>query len=115
MKCSFCGCELEKGAEFCPECGMILSLDYKEDKKEKKAEPEFKVPEYTPNVFKAIDVEEDIADAPAMELEADSTEEIVPVTENIPEFVSEVPEEPVIEDIISNIPDADDKEIIFDA
>ncbi len=93
MKCSYCGNELEKGADFCPECGMILGLsESREDEKNKTEEPEFAVPEYTPNVFKAIDVEEEEADAPAMELESDGAEETVPVTENIPEYVSEVPE-----------------------
>ena len=26
MKCGFCGNELENGAQFCPNCGMIISL-----------------------------------------------------------------------------------------
>ncbi len=93
MKCSYCGNELEKGADFCPECGMILGLnESREDKKSEAQEPEFKVPEYTPNVFKAIDVEEEETSGPAVELESDGKEETVPVTENIPEYVSQVPE-----------------------
>ncbi len=93
MKCSYCGNELEKGADFCPECGMILGLsESREEEKNKTEEPEFTVPEYTPNVFKAIDVEEEEPAVPAMELESDGKEEEVPVTENIPEYVSEVPE-----------------------
>lgn len=93
MKCSYCGNELEKGVEFCPECGMILGLnESREDKKSEPEEMEFKVPEYTPNVFQAIDVEEEEAPVPAMELEGNSNEEPVPVTENIPEYVSQVPE-----------------------
>ncbi len=110
MKCSYCGNELEKGADFCPECGMILGLnESREEKKSEAEEPEFKVPEYTPNVFKAIDVEEEEASAPAMELEADVQEETVPVTENIPEYVSQVPEyTPVeFEDISSQSQDED--------
>lgn len=92
MKCSYCGNELEKGAEFCPECGMILGLnETREEKNSAKQEPEFKVPEYTPNVFKAMDIEEE-ADAPAAELEADTAEETVEVAESIPEFVAEAPE-----------------------
>ncbi len=104
MKCSYCGNELEKGADFCPECGMILGLsETREDKKTETQEHEFKIPEYTPNVFMAGDVEEEEPSVPAMELESDSEEETVPVTENIPEYVSQVPDyEPTeFEDISS--------------
>ncbi|MBQ9913927.1 MAG: SH3 domain-containing protein [Clostridia bacterium] len=105
MKCSYCGNELEKGADFCPECGMILGLnESREERKSEAEEPEFRVPEYTPNVFKAIDVEEE-ASVPAMELEADGSEETVPVTENIPEYVSQVPTE--FEDVSSVAPEAE--------
>ncbi|MBQ7117703.1 MAG: SH3 domain-containing protein [Clostridia bacterium] len=110
MKCSYCGNELEKGADFCPECGMILGLnESREEKKSEAEEPEFRVPEYTPNVFKAIDAEEEEPSAPAMELEADVQEETVPVTENIPEYVSQVPEyTPVeFEDVSSQSTDED--------
>ncbi len=118
MKCSYCGNELEKGADFCPECGMILGLaEASDDKKNETVteEPEFKVPEYTPNVFTAIDEEEEEPDAPAAELESDSKEETVPVTENIPEYVSEIPGyAPVeFEDVSSGEPEeesTDDKE-----
>ena len=107
MKCSYCGNELEKGADFCPECGMILGLsETREEKKDEiEQEPEFKVPEYTPNVFMAGDVEEEEPDVPAMELEKDSKEETVPVTENIPEYVSELPEAEAeeFEDISSGV------------
>lgn len=100
MKCSYCGNELEKGADFCPECGMILGLsETREEKKSEVQEPEFKVPEYTPNIFMAGDVEDEEPTAPAMELEIDSKEEAVSVTENIPEYVSEVPTE--FEDVSS--------------
>jgi len=105
MKCSYCGNELEKGADFCPECGMILGLnESREERKSEAEEPEFRVPEYTPNVFKAIDVEEE-ASVPAMELEADGSEDTVPVTENIPEYVSQVPTE--FEDVSSVAPEAE--------
>ena len=112
MKCSYCGNELEKGADFCPECGMILGLnDTREEKKSEAAEPEFKVPEYTPNVFNAGDVEEE-ENVPAMELESDGKEEVAPVTENIPEYVSQVPEyTPVeFEDISSDVAAEEEKE-----
>ncbi len=107
MKCSYCGNELEKGADFCPECGMILGLsETREDKKSETQEPEFKVPEYTPNVFKAVDVDEE-PEAPAMELESDGEEVTVPVTENIPEYVSQLPDnEPAeFEDVSSGVQD----------
>ena len=31
MKCGFCGSELENGAQFCPNCGMIISLGDEND------------------------------------------------------------------------------------
>lgn len=111
MKCSYCGNELERGADFCPECGMILGLnESREEKKSEAEEPEFRVPEYTPNVFRAIDTEEEEASAPAMELEGDTTEQTVPVTENIPEYVSQVPEyvPAEFEDISSTVPEAEE-------
>lgn len=95
MKCSFCGKELTEGAEFCPECGMILSIGGVSNEPEQKVEPE--VPEYTPNVFKAMDFEEE-PDVPAMELEVTDAEETAVVVEAIPEYV-EQPEEP--EEIIA--------------
>ena len=46
MKCSYCGNELEKGADFCSECGMILGLsETREEKKSEVQESEFKVPD----------------------------------------------------------------------
>ena len=95
MKCSFCGKELEQGAEFCPECGMILSLGGVSDQPEEKAQvsEETEIPEYTPNVFKAMDFEEE-PEVPAMELEVTDTEETAVVVEAIPEYV---PEEEIVE------------------
>ncbi len=88
MKCSFCGKELEDGAEFCPECGMILSLGGVSEEPETTAEQEPEIPEYTPNVFKAMDFEEEPT-RPAMELEVTDTEETAVVVEAIPEYVNE--------------------------
>ncbi|MBQ3136935.1 MAG: SH3 domain-containing protein [Clostridia bacterium] len=120
MKCSYCGNELEKGADFCPGCGMILGINEPVDEpKAETAEPEFKVPEYIPNVFQAVDTEEEETAVPAMELESDEKEETVPVTENIPEYVSDIPdyENYEFEDVSSgkpveeNEPESDEKDI----
>ena len=73
MKCSFCGKELPQGAEFCPECGMILSLGGAVEEKEASAEAEVEIPEYTPNVFQAMDFEEEVSE-PAKELEVTDEE-----------------------------------------
>ena len=48
MKCSFCGNELENGAQFCPSCGMIISLGDDGDNNEKDS-----VVESVYNVFKS--------------------------------------------------------------
>lgn len=88
MKCSYCGKELPAGAEFCPECGMILSLGGAVEEKEAPAEAEVEIPEYTPNVFQAMDFEEEVSE-PARELEATDVEEEAPVVEIIPEHVNE--------------------------
>jgi len=99
MKCGFCGKELTEGAEFCPECGMILSLGGVSEEPEVKseAEEELEIPEYTPNVFKAMDFEEEPAQ-PAMELEASDEEETAVVVEAIPEYVDETEEAEAIEE-----------------
>ncbi len=93
MKCSFCGKELTDGAEFCPECGMILSIGGVSEEPEVKAEAEeeAEVPEYTPNVFKAMDFEEEPVQ-PAMELEVNDIEETAVVVEAVPEYVAEIEE-----------------------
>ncbi len=79
MKCSFCGKEIEKGAEICPYCGMILSLD------DGASEPEISIPEYTPNIFGAGMKKEEEKTAVA-ELPVNDKEESVPVVESIPEY-----------------------------
>ena len=86
MKCNFCGKELPQDADFCPECGMIISLDGSDDAQS--GTSDFEIPEYEPNVFKAMDFEEEEAQ-PAMELEADSREETAVVVEAIPEYIPE--------------------------
>ena len=89
MKCSFCGKKLEEGAEFCPECGMILSLGgVTNEPDESKIEAE--VPEYVPNVFRAMDFEEEAAE-PARELEVSDAEETAVVVEAIAEYTDEIP------------------------
>ena len=97
MKCNYCGNNLPENADFCPECGMIISLgDSAAEPEVTQAEPE--VPEFTPNVFKAMDFEEAAAE-PAMELKADEKEETAPVVEAIPEYVPEEPKaEPLVEE-----------------
>ncbi len=113
MKCSYCGNELEKGADFCPGCGMILGINEPaKDKEAETEEPEFKVPEYIPNVFQAADTEEEEAVVPALEFEGDGKEEVVPVTENIPEYVSDIPdyEKLEFEDISSGKPVEDEED-----
>ena len=94
MKCSFCSNELESGAEFCPHCGMILSLG-NDDTSAKETKTENEVQEKTENVFNPGSpiAEEDFH--VAMELEPDTTEEYVPVVEGIPEYVSSLPEEEI--------------------
>ena len=87
MKCSFCGKELPNGAEFCPECGMILSLGGAVEEKEAPAEAEVEIPD-VPNVFQPMEFEEEVSE-PAMELEATDEEEAAPVVEVIPEYVAE--------------------------
>ena len=93
MKCGFCGKELTEGAEFCPECGMILSLGGVIDEVDVKENEvnEVEVPEFTPNVFRAMDFEQE-QEVPAMELEVTDEEETAEVVEIIPEYVKPVEE-----------------------
>ena len=116
MKCSFCGKELEAGAEFCPECGMILSLGGVTDEPETTAEQEPEIPEYTPNVFKAMDFEEEPV-LPAMELEVTDTEETAVVVEAIPEYVNEEAQtaDEVEEPVEQSAEEAAEEEEIFEA
>ncbi len=93
MKCSFCGNEIENGAELCPSCGMILSLGDDNDN----TGEEIKIPEFTPNIFGAEKLSEEKT-YPAQELPANNAEEEVPVVTSIPEYV---PDNYVFEDISS--------------
>ena len=94
MKCSYCGYELPDGAEFCENCGMIMGFG---DEKKEKAAEKADLDEYTPNIFEAIDFEEEDTDIAAMELPASDNEETVEVTHNIPEYVSS-PEDEIVAD-----------------
>lgn len=81
MKCGFCGNELEKGSEICPNCGMIISLG------DEKSDSEDKVVESVYNVFKSgVSNDKNNADTKAQELEADPTEEKVEFVMSLPEF-----------------------------
>ena len=105
MKCNYCGNELPQGSDFCPECGMIISLGGSEETTPETPDtaeaPE--VPEYTPNVFRTMEIEEE-APVAAAELAADTTTvETAPVVEAIPEYsesepVEEVPAAPAEEE-----------------
>ena len=91
MKCSYCGYELPDGAEFCENCGMIIGFgDEKKEKSAVKAEDE-----YTPNIFQALDFEEDDEEIEAMELPVSDVEETAVVAHNIPEYVSSPEDEAV--------------------
>ena len=84
MKCGFCGNELENGAQFCPNCGMIISLGEENDV----AQENDSVVESVYNVFKS-NIEKEKKEPPAemaKELEADPTEEKVEFVMSLPEF-----------------------------
>ncbi len=90
MRCSFCGKEIENGAELCPYCGMILSLGEDDNTTD---DAELRIPEYTPNIFgSGIKRQEESSEA--KELPVSEVEEEVPVVETIPEYVPDeyVPE-----------------------
>ena len=84
MKCGFCGNELENGAQFCPNCGMIISLGEENEA----AQEDDAVVESVYNVFKSnIEKEKkEPAKQTAKELEADPTEEKVEFVMSLPEF-----------------------------
>ncbi len=121
MKCGFCGSELENGAQFCPNCGMIISLD---DGTESATENEDTVVESVYNVFKSnIEKEKKEAEIQqAVELKVDPTEEKVEFVMSLPEFdefvaepikVSETSEEAekqeeTIEEIAEEAPEANE-------
>ena len=83
MKCGFCGSELENGAQFCPNCGMIISLD---DAMDSAPENEDKVVESVYNVFKSNIEKKEAEKQQAVELKADPTEEKVEFVMSLPEF-----------------------------
>ena len=85
MKCGFCGSELENGAQFCPNCGMIISLD---DSYESATENSDTVVESVYNVFKSNIEKQQEKEAiqQAVELQADPTEEKVEFVMSLPEF-----------------------------
>ncbi len=85
MKCGFCGNELENGAQFCPNCGMIISIGDENDA----AQENDAVVENVYNVFKGnIEKEkkETVQNETAKELEVDPTEEKVEFVMSLPEF-----------------------------
>ena len=85
MKCGFCGNELENGAQFCPNCGMIISLGEENEA----AQENDAVVESVYNVFKSnIEKEEKapVANPTAQELDIDPTEEKVEFVMSLPEF-----------------------------
>ena len=84
MKCGFCGNELENGAQFCPNCGMIISLGEENEA----AKENDVVVESVYNVFKS-NIEKEKKDVPvetAKELAVDPTEEKVEFVMSLPEF-----------------------------
>ena len=83
MKCGFCGSELENGAQFCPNCGMIISLD---DANDAATENEDTVVESVYNVFKSNIEKKEAEKQQAVELKADPTEEKVEFVMSLPEF-----------------------------
>ena len=85
MKCGFCGNELENGAQFCPNCGMIISLGEENEATQEKDT----VVESVYNVFKSnVEKEEKktASEETAKELKADPTEEKVEFVMSLPEF-----------------------------
>ena len=102
MKCSFCGNELENGAQFCPGCGMIISLGEDGDNNEKD-----NVVESVYNVFKGNTDKENqgtVKKETAKELEIDPSEEKVEFVMSIPEF-EEYDAEPIKTPETLEIPD----------
>ena len=84
MKCGFCGNELENGAQFCPNCGMIISLGEENET----AQENDTVVESVYNVFKS-NIEKEKKETPvaqAKELAVDPTEEKVEFVMSLPEF-----------------------------
>ncbi len=83
MKCGFCGSELENGAQFCPNCGMIISLGDENDNSNENSDA---VVESVYNVFKSNIEKQPQPEPKAVELQADPKEEKVEFVMSLPEF-----------------------------
>ena len=83
MKCGFCGSELENGAQFCPNCGMIISLGDESDNSNENSDA---VVESVYNVFRSNVEKQPQPETKAVELQADPTEEKVEFVMSLPEF-----------------------------
>ena len=86
MKCSNCGHELEPGSGFCENCGMIISLDGDENIQQTpsdiySAEPFEAENEQSPVTQNGQENPAYVETESPRELEADATEQIVPVFE----------------------------------
>lgn len=82
MKCVNCGHEIEDGSGFCPECGMIMSLESGTEKIQNKEKTDKKNKDGIDDDFMAYLYEdEEEKETKPQELEADKTEQIVPVEE----------------------------------
>ena len=111
MKCSNCGHELEPGSGFCENCGMIISLDGDENIQQTpsdiySAEPFEAESEQSTVTQNGQENPEPFDTASPRELEADATEQIVPVfeypekedeTENFAESEPEAEPQPELE------------------
>lgn len=111
MKCSNCGHELEPGSGFCENCGMIISLDGDENIQQTpsdiySAEPFEAESEQSPVTQNGQENPAYVETESPRELEADATEQIVPVfeypekedeTENFAESEPEAEPQPELE------------------
>ena len=111
MKCSNCGHELEPGSGFCENCGMIISLDGDENIQQTpsdiySAEPFEAESEQSPVTQNGRENPAYVETESPRELEADATEQIVPVfeypekedeTENVAESEPEAEPQPELE------------------
>ena len=111
MKCSNCGHELEPGSGFCENCGMIISLDGDENIQQTpsdiySAEPFEAESEQSPVTQNGRENPAYVETESPRELEADATEQIVPVfeypekedeTENVAESEPEAEQQPELE------------------
>lgn len=101
MKCSNCGHELEPGSGFCENCGMIISLDAEPDVPDTGKEEQTSRDVYSGSP-QVQEEEEAVTDSPVpeaesdwpRELEADATEQIVPVVEYPEKDEEQTAEEP---------------------